>query len=251
MADSGNSHPESLSYACLTPSDFSSLKVQPTEEEIKKIKLWIDYLANHYAYKRQNMREDLIQEGWIGVMEAAEKFDKSKNTAFSTYAVYYIKKRMIDYMRKFSLPLTVSVNSLFGTSKTENLTRLKKTNPWINNLAHAYMHRVDLLSDNEMLEYMCKDFGAENEMIDRILLDEFRELFERFSSRLGERERKALIMRMQIDPDTGKQYTLERIGKDLGITRERVRQLILRAIKKIQKAWFFYCKQSKNIVKNK
>ena len=60
----------------------------------------IKKIAFYYHEKSGLELEDLIQEGYLGVLEAEKKFDKNKNNKFSTYAVFWIKKKILDYIKK-------------------------------------------------------------------------------------------------------------------------------------------------------
>ena len=211
-------------------------------------------VAKTYIGRSSNLSFlDLIQEGNMALMRATEKFDAEKGFRFSTYATYWIKqaisKAIIDQSRAVRLPAHI-------------INELNKFNKAIRDLSQQYGRTP---SDKELAEYLnvsvkkiseyytiskepCSldvtiDEDEDTAMID-LIADEnatkfmdiddlsIRDTIYSVLNTLSERERKIIELRFGFTD--GRQHTLEEVGKEFNLTKERIRQLEASALKKLR-----------------
>lgn len=197
---------------------------------------------------------DLIQEGNMGLMHAARKFDFSKGFKFSTYATYWIKqyisRAIADQGRAIRVPVhIVEANNLinrtarelaqaFGREATQEEVALK-LNMTMKEYADIVEHSKSLLSmdkaisddeDSDMNELVgdLRQTPIDEAMRNQSTREDIIKIFDT----LEEREKTVMIMRFGFDD--GESKTLEDVGEELGITRERVRQIEARALRKLR-----------------
>ena len=208
-------------------------------------------------YQGHNMPlEDLVQEGNLGLMKAAKKFDYRKNFRFSTYAIWWIRQGVIrsldNYSRSIRLPSHVVVRihklELAYAGLSRNLGRIPTIDELSDELDLDYQeiinlwsHRFDVIS----LESTLKDEGRTNTVADviedvdsnlenGIIADmENHDLVNQLLGKLKSREREVLEMRYGLGSEEA--MTLREIGEKLQVTRERIRQLEVEAIGHLQK----------------
>ena len=212
-------------------------------------------LAQHYTGRGIPLM-DLIQEGNMGLMRAAEKYDYTKENRFSTYASWWIKEAMqraIDQQsREIRVPVHVAENmkrvqktarelqQSLGRDATPKEIAEKlgdKTEEDVKNIINYLQSPVSLETpvgdDGEnSLGDMVEDrteMTPEEAMNALVQQEEVKELLET----LGDRERQVIRLRYGLDDE--KPHTLEEIGEILGVTRERVRQIEARALEKLRK----------------
>ena len=212
-------------------------------------------LAKHYTGRGVQLM-DLIQEGNMGLMRAAEKYDHTKENRFSTYAAWWIKEAMqraIDQQsREIRVPVHVAENmkrvqkaardlqqSLGRDATTAEIAQKlgDKTEEEVKDIISYLQNPVSLESpvgeDGESsLGDMVEDHSGQTpeEAMDILARqEEVRELLDT----LTDRERQVVRMRYGLGEE--KPQTLEEIGSALGVTRERVRQIEARAMEKLRR----------------
>jgi len=238
-----------------------SQKIAGGDAEARKIMITSNLrlvvsLAKRYAGRGVEL-PDLIAEGNLGLIRAVSKFDPKKGNRFSTYASCWIRQAIsrciADQGRTIRLPVHVNdqVNKWLRVSR--DLTQRLGRRPTISEVAQKMGMSEDkikgiakLAQKPTSLESPVNDPNDEGELLD-ILADlnvispeeqmdqdlQWEEI-ERLLSCLKDRERDIIIMRFGLHDDVP--HTLEEIGKEFGLTRERVRQIESEAIKKLRKA---------------
>ena len=197
--------------------------------------------------------EDLIQEGSIGLMKAIDMFDLEKGCKFSTYAVWWIRQKIIrsiyDIGRTIRVP--VGINEKKNKIK-KTITKLEKElgrEPTNEELAIelkispekikeilrvtqaiiSINQKVDDDSRSELVDFIedTKATNPEKIAVEKVWSEEIQNTL----SILDERQRQIITLHFGLDGD--KTRTLQEIGEIMGITRERVRQIEAEAIKKL------------------
>ena len=218
----------------------------------KYANIYYRYLGNDLEY------EDLLQVGFIGLLTAAEKFDFTKETAFSTYAVHWIKqaisRELLDRGFRIRIPVHVmekiikmnQLDAKYDLQQLDFRARIKRiaedmaTTP--DKIEDLFVIKNQFLSatsldtpvgeeeETSLGDYVPNDddFGVEEIYFQRALSAALDEVL----ATLSPREEK--IIRLRYGLDDGRVKTLEEVGKEFDITRERIRQIEAKAFRKLK-----------------
>jgi len=208
-------------------------------------------VAKRYVHQGLSL-SDLINEGNIGLLKAADRFDETRGFKFISYAVWWIRQSilqsLLDHSRLVRLPQNQTAQLLKINRARTKLQSEGKENP----SDHMIAKELDLSpgdvrrsmalnggevalddqssGDRPLIETLASDAqpGSDDRLYDRVMREDVRRSLEA----LGERE--AMIISLYYGLGDEEALTLEAIGRRLGLTRERIRQIKEKALRKMR-----------------
>lgn len=172
---------------------------------------------------------DLINSGNLGLLKAIDRFDRTKGYRFISYAVWWIKQTIIESINEDSRNIRIPVNQIndYLKAKKENLDDdLVDVFPTTQSIYDVINDDGDELLDViENDDAMMPDYGLNNSQ------SNLKVELEKLLNKLDDKERQIIKMYFGID---GEPMTLEAIGDEFGLTKERIRQIKSKSINKIR-----------------
>ena len=222
------------------------------QEMVRRNLKYVVTVANKYRGLGISL-QDLIEEGNIGLIQAAKRFDVSRNVKFITYAVWWIKQAIMHSLAEQSGTVKLPVKQAGKVNKinkrSQQMAQALEREPTqaelakdlgyddeeINSIMRAYRTHLSLdspLKDDDNTPYL--DLLENQDFIpydDQLMQESLNKKVDQLLEDLSEREAKILKMRFGF---FGEVKTLEEIGKEIGLSRERVRQIEKRAKLKLK-----------------
>lgn len=217
------------------------------------------YATVYYRYFGNDLEyDDLLQAGYLGVLTAADRFDFQKESAFSTYAIYWVKQSISRQIVDEGYRIRIPVHMM---EKIVKMTRLDKEYAVVGlglkqrikkiaedmeisseevetlfDIKHQFLGRVSLDTpvgeeeETTLGELIPADesYSIENEIMQKALASALNEVLTTI------KPREEIILRLRFGIDDGRPRTLEEIGQELHVTRERIRQIEEKALRKLR-----------------
>ncbi|MFC1629868.1 RNA polymerase sigma factor RpoD/SigA [Patescibacteria group bacterium] len=234
-------------------SEKKALKDEIIKLNLRLVRYWASRIKNRYQADIQ--LTDLFQEGILGLISAVEKFDWRKRVKFSTYATWWIRQKIIKAIEDsdtIRIPNNTYQKSGRYRRTHEQLTRKLGRDPSPEETAAEMevtvkkigeLRRVVTLQNISSLD---APFSEDNtlSLLDVLSVEDpseveeatdlslTREVVLEILETLNPRERRILILRFGLGDD--KPWTLERVGKKFNLSRERIRQIQIKALKELR-----------------
>ncbi len=223
------------------------------QELVKRNLRFVISVAKKYQNRGMALT-DLIGEGNVGLLTAARKFDPDQGVKFISYAVWWIRQAILASLARQGRTVRVPLNRTADLSRivrtAETLRQDLRREPTPEEIAAATDLAVDVvqslaaLNTSEVRLDAPLDPDGERALIDRFVADQQGDTEEQAMDQFLSEEigralrtlaaRDAKVLRLYFGLDGGREHTLEEIGGMLGVTRERVRQLRDRALKRLR-----------------
>src|SRR5687768_3084486 len=197
---------------------------------------------------------DLIQEGNVGLITAARKFDPDQGVKFISYAVWWIRQAILAALANQGRAVRVPLNRASDLARIfrerERLKQELRRDPTLEEVAEAASLTPEVVTSLQTLNAAEIRLDApigdsdDSQLVERFMWDEAHEPEEAVEERLLAEHidraletltpRDAKVVRLYFGLEGGREHTLEEIGNMLGVTRERVRQLRDRALRRLR-----------------
>jgi RNA polymerase primary sigma factor len=242
-------HPQELAIAKLVRAGDP----EAMQELVKRNLRFVISVAKKYQNRGLPLT-DLIGEGNVGLLTAARKFDPDQGVKFISYAVWWIRQAILASLARQGRTVRVPLNRTADLSRivrtAEALRQELRREPTPEEISNSTGLSVEVVQslaalntadvrldapldpegDRSLIERFIVDdqSNAEEQAMDRFLSDEIENALASLPAR------DAKVLRLYFGLDGGREHTLEEIGGLLGVTRERVRQLRDRALKRLR-----------------